>query len=96
MTTGWPCRYPNSQGLIPFATVTYLYTGPPGTLTPIPYQAGDGGVFANCNNDLRTWDTLWSGPGSVAGIGMEAPYPYGCGGSGVEDMTWGSIKAMYH
>jgi hypothetical protein len=93
MTCGPSCVHPNPQNVIPFAVIRYLYTGPPGTLTPIPYQAGDGAVYADCDNMIHEWyldDWL---PGGIAGIGMMPPA--GCGASAVQDMTWGSIKALY-
>ncbi|MBM4048245.1 MAG: hypothetical protein FJ279_24340 [Planctomycetes bacterium] len=88
MTVGPVCRGATYMGgEIPFATLEYLYTGPPGTITPAPHGL-DGAVFADCDNEIRGW---W--PGCVAGVGMIPPA--GCGVSAVRDVTWGAIKALY-
>jgi hypothetical protein len=92
MTVGATCVQPNANGVIPLVRLTYVYTGTPGTLTPIPYQGGEGSIFADCENDYFPWASTEE-LGGATGVGMASPY--GCGGSAVRDMTWGSIKALY-
>jgi hypothetical protein len=89
VVSGPDCVYPDEHGVVVVGSLTYLYTGPPGTLDIAPC-----GVEPRATIDcgfLYDWFCVH------ANLGVCAPPNPGEEGciSPVEELTWGSIKAMY-
>lgn len=80
---GGLCIEPDGNGEVIAAEIQYLYTGVPGTLTLVP-DPGQGAVATDCDVLLDTWTDYMN-----FGVGMDAPP------SPVEEISWGSIKALY-
>jgi hypothetical protein len=99
MTTG-PAVYPNVNGAIVLAKITYMdpeMSRPGGYIRVLTYAAGDGGVVADANNDIDTWcvrSVAISGTSGNWGWDDEV-IPDGTCGSPVEAHSWGAIKALY-
>lgn len=81
--TALECQYPDGNGEVIAAEITYLYTGTPGTVTLVgdPFQ---GAITTDCNVDIDVWLDY-----SHFGVGQDAPQ------SPVAASSWGSIKALY-
>jgi len=102
-TTGWAitaganCQFPDANGVVVAAAVTYLYLGTPGTITILAHPV-DGAVGSDCDNLLDTWcipSTVSHGFDGNFGVCMAPPSGDCQPVSPVEDATWGAIKALY-
>ena len=93
IVTGEDCIYPDENGIVVAARVSYLYTGPPGTLDIAPTATLPRRVL-DCN---YTDDDLFC---ILASLGVCMPPNPGevgcyCGEVPVKETSWGSVKALY-
>jgi len=99
MTTG-PAAFPNANGAVVLAKITYMdpeFSRVGGYIRVVAYAAGDGGVVSDANNMLDTWCVR-----SVALSGLSGNWgwddeviPDGTCTSPVRPQSWGAIKALY-
>ncbi len=93
IVAGEDCVYPDENGIVVAARVSYLYTGPPGNLD-LASSVTQPRKVLDCNN---TEDDLFC---ILANLGVCVPPNPGevgcyCGEVPVKETSWGSIKALY-
>ncbi len=92
IAAGGDCIYPDADDVVCVGVLTYLYTGPEGTLDIVPHP-GTGAEVLDC-------DFLSDFYCVHANLGVSMPPNPGdpdceCEPNPVEDSTWGGIKALY-
>lgn len=91
VVAGVDCVFPDENGIVVVASLTYLYTGPPGTLDVAPCGAEPRATI-DCDN-LYDWFCV------AGNLGVCAPPNPGEDGCScvnpVEEMSWGGIKALF-
>jgi hypothetical protein len=93
IAAGAACVYPDIDGVVCVGVVTYLYTGPEGTLDILPHP-GTGREVLDCDF-LSDYYCIY------ANLGVSMPPNPGepdCDcpeNNPVEDSTWGGIKGLY-
>jgi hypothetical protein len=89
---GADCVYPDDSGIVIAASVTYLYTGQPGTLDVVPAE----------DQPRKTLDCLFQEDDLFcvrANLGVCVPPNPGedcdCAPTSVQAISWGGIKGLY-
>jgi hypothetical protein len=93
IVAGAECGYPDVNGVVVMASVSYMYLGAPGTITVVPNPVS-GREVLDCGNVpdyfcvAGNFGVSMPPPDPEPDCDCEPPNP-------VEDATWGSIKGLY-